>query len=126
MGVRALRFRDRTRSSMFCMLVCGLAGLALRAEPARTQPQPLTEALTELRAKVRSGDNDAALAQLDQLALAGGETPALAYLRARLYERKQQLRAALGALPGDLSTFPDEVANDLAKRRALWQASEGQ
>ncbi|HET8932139.1 MAG TPA: transglycosylase SLT domain-containing protein [Polyangiales bacterium] len=103
--------------------MCGLAGLALRAEPARTQD--LADPLSELRARVRSDDSDAALAQLDQLALAGSDTAALAYLRARLHERKQQLRAALAALPADLSTFPDEVANDVAKRRALWQASEG-
>lgn len=115
---------------MFCVLVCGFAGLVLRA-PAQERPVPgasapsFAEPLAELRARVRAGDTDAALAQLDQLALAGSETPALAYLRARLHERQQQLRAALAALPGDLSTFPDEVATDVARRRALWQASEG-
>ena len=104
-----------------CLL--GLAALLSQAEPARTQTGP--DPLAELRTHVRSGADDAALSQLDQLALTGGETPALAYLRARLHERKNQLRAALGALPGDLSTFPDEVASDVARRRALWQASEG-
>jgi soluble lytic murein transglycosylase len=92
---------------------------------AQVDPVALTDPMAELRARVRSDDVDAALAQLD-LVERDDKTPALAYLRARLHERREQLGAALAALPSELSTLPEEVVSDIAKRRALWQASEGQ
>jgi soluble lytic murein transglycosylase len=110
--------------------VSWIAAALLAAEPAaqvlaQVAPVALTDPMAELRARVRSDDHDAALAQLD-LVEHDGKTPALAYLRARLHERNEQLGAALSALPADLSSFPGEVVSDIAKRRALWQASEGQ
>lgn len=102
------------------------ACLAWRASQAQAQVSPvaLADPMEELRARVRSDDVAAALAQLE-LVERDGKTPALAYLRARLHERGEQLGAALAALPADISSFPDEVAHDVATRRALWQASEG-
>jgi soluble lytic murein transglycosylase len=97
---------------MFCMLALVLAAPRAFAQPAASE---------ELQRLVRAGDTDAALARLDGAA----RTPALAYLRARLHERKNQLGDALEALPDDLDSFPVEVANDIKKRRAFWHAHEG-
>jgi soluble lytic murein transglycosylase len=112
---------------MFCMLVCWTAchvGTGPEAADAQVSPVTPADPMGELRARVRAGDNEAALAQLELVAH-NRATPALAYLRARLHERQAQLGAALEALPTELSSLPPEVASDIAKRRALWQASEG-
>ena len=126
MGAGFLRRAERpNRSSR--LVVCVLAGWLCSASSASAQvgQVPLADPLAELRARVRAGDADAALAQLE-LVERDGKTPALAYLRARLLEQKEQLGAALAALPSEISSLPEEVASDIAKRRALWQASEGQ
>ena len=94
------------------------------ASTAHAQAQVGPDPMEELRARVRADDVDAALVQLD-LMERSGKTPALAYLRARLHERRSQLGAALRALPTDVSKLPDEVVSDLTYRRAVWQASEG-
>ena len=127
MGAGFLRRAERPRC-LRSYVVCLLAGwLMCTASSVRAQvgPVPLSDPMAELRARVRSGDVDAALAQLD-LVERDGKTPALAYLRARLHEQAERPSAALSALPADTSALPAEVASDLAKRRALWQALDGQ
>jgi soluble lytic murein transglycosylase len=124
---RPNRSLSRSQSSAVCILAVWFA-CSPWLEVARAQeevaPVALSDPMEELRARVRSSDVAAALAQLE-LVERDGKRPALAYLRARLHERQEQLGAALAALPADISSFPDEVAGDVAKRRALWQASEG-
>jgi|GEM_PF-1222784 len=115
---------NRARSPGVCLLAGWLVCTASSAA-AQVAPVPLSDPMTELRTRVRAGDIDAALAQLE-LVERDGKRPSLAYLRARLHERAERPGEALSALPTDTSGFPAEVASDLAKRRAHWQASEGQ
>ena len=89
------------------------------AEPSAQSP------LQTLRAQVRSGDVDGALASLDALAPEAKDRPELRYLRARLYEKKERIREALESLPSDVSALPNVVARDIRTRRALWLARTG-
>src|ERR1700712_2087959 len=77
------------------VLTCWLSGSSASAQITGPTLSALgtsatADTLAELRARVRAGETDAALAQLDALARSSVEAPVFAYLRARLYERQQQ------------------------------------
>lgn len=127
MGAGFLRRAQRPHRLRRCVawLLAGWLVGSAQSAPAQVAPVELSDPMQELRERVRSGDIEAALAQLE-LVERDGKTPALAYLRARLHERADRLGAALEAAPSEPSGLPSEVASDLALRRAFWQASEGQ
>jgi soluble lytic murein transglycosylase len=105
-----------------------------RANPPVAPPQPPPRdsgshstdgPLSAVSERVRSRDFDGALAALDALSSQLNQRPALRYLRARLYEKKERLRDALDTLPEDLTGLPALVVRDIQIRRALWYARMG-
>ncbi|HEY2735570.1 MAG TPA: hypothetical protein VGI70_16350, partial [Polyangiales bacterium] len=81
--------------------------------------------LSEVRERMQNKDVDGALAALDALSPEIAQRPALRYLRARLYEKKERVIDALAILPDDLASVPALVARDIQIRRALWLARTG-
>jgi soluble lytic murein transglycosylase len=130
----------RRRSSRLRVLVSAYAWLTLLSPsathaspppaapllpPKDAGPQSSDSPLSDVRDRVRSHDTDGALAALDALSADVAQRPALRYLRARLYEKKERIRDALDSLPEDLAALPPLVVRDIQIRRALWLARTG-
>jgi soluble lytic murein transglycosylase len=107
------------------LLLVAAGGLAAGATLAMRVHAQAADALAELRARVVADDVERALQLIAALPAAEAARPELAYLAARLHERRGRLSQALASLPAALPNLPLPVIDDARRRRAQWLARTG-